>query len=59
MIARADAAKEEIDISLQKEDLDDYFKASDWFIKNNGEIYLIKKKDSTGTGSTGTGGTLS
>ncbi len=57
MIARADAAKEEIDISLQKEDLDDYFKASDWFVKNNGEIYL-KKEDSTGTGSTGTGGSL-
>lgn len=52
MIARIDAAKEDIDISLQKEDLDDYFKASDWFILNNGELSLMQKKDSTGTGKT-------
>lgn len=52
MIARTDAAKEDIDIALQKEDIDDYFKASDWFIKNNGESYLVEEKNSSGTGKT-------
>ncbi len=35
-----DAKDEEIDISLLKKDIDDYFKASDWFLKNKWEFYL-------------------
>jgi len=46
-ISRLDSNKDDIDISLLKENLDDYFKSTDWFIKNNGNFYL----NNSGTGS--------
>jgi hypothetical protein len=35
-----DANNEDIDLSLEKENIDDYFKQSDWYIINNGSSYL-------------------
>lgn len=42
MIERLDASKKDIDLSLLKEPIDDYFQASDWFVKNNGSFYMDK-----------------
>jgi len=42
MIERLNASKEDIDLSLLKEPIDDYFQASDWFVKNNGSFYMDK-----------------
>ena len=40
-ISRLDASKKDIDLSLLKWNLDDYYKQSDWFIKNNWASYLV------------------
>jgi hypothetical protein len=34
-VSRLDASSEDVDLSLLKETIDDYYKQSDWFIKNN------------------------
>ena len=39
-VPRQNATSNDVDLSLLKESIDDYFKSSDWFIKNNGEFYL-------------------
>ena len=39
-ISRLDANKKDIDLSLNKENIDDYYKQSDWFILNNWSSYL-------------------
>lgn len=39
-ISRMNASEESLDFSLYREELDEFFKASDWFIKNNGSKYL-------------------
>ena len=39
-ISRLDASKEDLDLSLLKENIDDYYKQSDWFILNNWASYL-------------------
>lgn len=61
-ISRTDAAKDDIDLSTLRNDLDDYFKSSEWYIRNNGDFYL-NTEENTGTGSTNeetsTGTTLS
>jgi len=44
-ISRIDASKEDIDLSLSKNDLDNYFKWSDWFLENNGASFLLKKEE--------------
>ena len=45
-ISRLDANKDDIDLSINKENIDDYYKQSDWFIINNGSKYLwIKSGD--------------
>ena len=52
-ILRTDAAKTDVDVSLLKEDIDDYFKASDWFLKNGGETLILNtKKVEAATGAT-------
>jgi len=50
-----DASDKDIDLANLKTDLDDYFKLSDWFIKNNWDYYLqstnqeeTEEKTSTG-----------
>jgi hypothetical protein len=40
MISSIDTTKTDVDLSLEKSDLDDTFKTSDWYIKNNGDMYL-------------------
>jgi hypothetical protein len=40
MISSIDTMKTDVDLSLEKVDLDDTFKTSDWYIKNNGDLYL-------------------
>lgn len=39
-VARVDASKEDIDLSLGKSDIDNYFINSDWFLENNGASIL-------------------
>jgi len=39
-IARQDAAKDDIDLSNSKIDIDSFFKTSDWFIENDGYIAI-------------------
>lgn len=36
-------SKNDIDILLLKTNIDDYFKASDWFLKNNWDFYLLSE----------------
>lgn len=40
MIASIDTTKTDVDLSLEKVDLDDTFKTSDWYIRNNWDVYL-------------------
>ncbi len=54
-ISRLDASKEELDLSLLKSNIDDYYKQSDWFIINNWISYLNldeKKEEDTEKTST-------
>lgn len=48
-ISRSDA-NEDIDLTSAKENLDSFFLASEWFIKNKGEI-LLQSNDTPTTGS--------
>jgi len=51
-ISRLNANNEDIDLSLLKENIDDYYKQSDWFIKNNWASFL--NMDKTGEKTTST-----
>ncbi len=57
-ISRLEANSDNIDLTLNKSDIDDFFKSSDWFIKNNWAFYLSKVEEEewvvTLTGSTST-----
>ncbi len=44
-VSRLDANSEDLDMSLLKENIDDYYKRSDWFIKNNWNSYLWLNED--------------
>ena len=46
-ISNKDASKEDIDLVALKEDFDDYFKISDWYLKNNGSVSLKSNKNNT------------
>lgn len=54
-VSRIDANKKDVDLSLLKESIDDYYKQSDWFILNNWSSYLVdenskeEKKTETST----------
>ena len=50
-VLRQDATSNDIDLSLLKEATDDYFKSSDWFIKNAPESNLEKNTNSDNTSS--------
>lgn len=39
-ISRLDASKQDLDLSLTKENIDDFYKQSDWFILNNWASYI-------------------
>lgn len=52
VITRTDFANEEVDLSLLREDIDDIFKGSDWFIKNNWEFYLTSLNSDENASST-------
>ena len=52
-ISRLNASNDNFDLSLQKEDLDDFFQSSDWFIKNNVRSYLaMNNEEQSGSGAT-------
>ncbi len=53
-ILSKDTAKTDVDLSLLKEDIDDYFKASDWFLKNGGDSVVALVEAKTATGATQT-----
>lgn len=66
MIASIDTTRTDVDLSLEKDDIDDTFKGSDWYIRNNGDSYLLSSATgsmlwftwstwSTATGFTATG----
>jgi len=40
-VSRLDANNKDIDLSINKESIDDYFKQSDWYILNKWESYLV------------------
>jgi len=42
-VSRKNASDNSIDLSIQKDTIDNFFKSSDWFIKNWWENYLIDK----------------
>lgn len=44
-VARLDASKQDLDLSLAKENIDDFYKQSDWFILNNWASYLKTEED--------------
>ena len=52
-ISRLNASSEDIDLTILKEDIDDFFKKTDWYIKNNGDLYLniAPESQNTQTGS--------
>jgi len=43
-ISRENASDKNIDLSIQKDTIDNFFKSSDWFIKNSWDIYLKSNK---------------
>lgn len=45
-VARLDASKQDLDLSLAKENIDDFYKQSDWFILNNWATYLETDSES-------------
>ncbi len=54
-VSRLNANKEDLDLTLSKEAIDDYYKQSDWFILNNGINYLaswVEAKEETSTWTT-------
>lgn len=54
-VSRLDANSEDVDLSLLKENIDDYFKQSDWFIINNWNSFIksdVNSDEETSTGST-------
>lgn len=58
----ANASNKDIELSTLKEDLGDYFKASDWFIKNGWDLYLANNSStdtSSGDTSSSLGGSIS
>jgi len=53
-ISNKNASKEDLDLVALKEDFDDYFKISDWYLKNNGSVALESVSKNTlkaGSGS--------
>ncbi len=50
-VARLDASKQDLDLSLAKENIDDFYKQSDWFILNNWVNYLETESE-TWSGTT-------
>ena len=55
-VSRLNASNDNFDLSLQKEDLDDFFQSSDWFIKNNGSSFLaVNSEEQNALGSTESG----
>ena len=44
-ISRLDANNKEVDLSVNKENIDDYYKQSDWFIVNNWASFLVSETD--------------
>lgn len=51
VIMRNNANDENSDLSLSKEQIDDYIKTDDWFVKNNWSYYLSSSTTSTWTTS--------
>lgn len=39
-LSRKDSLDENFDLSLEKQEFDEFFKVSDWYIKNNGDFFL-------------------
>ncbi len=46
-ISNQEASQDDIDLSLSKEDFDDYFKISDWYLQNNGSLILPNSSNET------------
>ncbi|MDD5769875.1 MAG: hypothetical protein PHE25_02815 [Candidatus Gracilibacteria bacterium] len=60
VIMRNNANDDKSDLALSKEQIDDYTKSDDWFIKNNGLVYLTANDgNQTSSGNTNTGSTNS
>ncbi len=44
-ISNKNASNDELDMVALKEDFDDYFKISDWYLKNNGSVALLSTSE--------------
>lgn len=53
-ISRLESNDKDLNLSLNKEEIDEFFKASDWFIVNNWAFYLSKKEENDEKTSTWT-----
>jgi hypothetical protein len=53
-VSRLNASEKDLDLSVSKESIDEFFQESDWFIKNNGDSYLslLDSMEDTASGST-------
>ncbi|MFA5917052.1 MAG: hypothetical protein WC850_02320 [Candidatus Gracilibacteria bacterium] len=60
-ISNQDASNKDVDLALSKDNVDDFFKNSVWYVKNNGDSFLSGSllSSSGSTGSTVSTGTLS
>ncbi|MDP2090819.1 MAG: hypothetical protein Q8K30_04445 [Candidatus Gracilibacteria bacterium] len=45
-VSRLDASKQDLNLSLLKDNIDDFYKQSDWFILNNGASYIKSETES-------------
>jgi len=50
-LSRKDSIDEDIDLSLLKKEFGEFFKVSDWYIKNNGDFFLNQWNLDTASGS--------
>lgn len=58
-ITNRDTSKDDLDITLLKEDIDDYFKTEDWYIKNNDYSEVIAPTEVWGEENSSSEGTWS
>ncbi|NDK08575.1 hypothetical protein EOM39_05040 [Candidatus Gracilibacteria bacterium] len=59
-ISNQDASNDEVDLTLSKDNIDEFFKSSEWYTKNNGDSFLSGSllSSSGATGSTMSGNLL-
>nr|MDD3720042.1 hypothetical protein [Candidatus Gracilibacteria bacterium] len=52
-ISNQDASNKSIDLSINKDNIDDFFKNSEWYVKNNGDSFINNVSSSGSSGASG------